>query len=173
MPYSIDEIILQAMQEGKFDQLPGKGKPLKLEDNPHEDPSWRLAHHILKTSGFSLPWIEALRDIENTFYSIDADLKTAWGHYGEHSVDGQAPDECKVQWQRATHAFRERIADLNINIRKVNLAVPAYNFSYLSSMLNAKYPKSLRLDNKKSCSSAQVGRDFLPDSIGFLNLNQS
>lgn len=128
MPFSVDEIILQAMQEGKFDQLPGKGKPLKIEDNPHEDPSWRLAHHILKTSGFSIPWIESLHDIENTFNSIEADLQIAWGHYVDSSTNGQATDECKAHWQRATQAFRERIVDLNINIRKVNLVVPASQF---------------------------------------------
>ena len=56
--YSIEEIIRQAMQEGKFDDLPGKGKPLNLDQNPHQDPDWRVAHHLLKSAGFSLPWIE-------------------------------------------------------------------------------------------------------------------
>ena len=43
---SIEEIIRRAIQEGKFDDLPGKGEPLQLDDNPHEDPEWRAAHHI-------------------------------------------------------------------------------------------------------------------------------
>jgi len=62
--YSIDEIIRQAMKEGKFDDLPGKGKPLNLDQNPHQDPEWRVAHHLLKSGGFSLPWIERLGEID-------------------------------------------------------------------------------------------------------------
>lgn len=61
---SIDEIIRQAMEEGKFDDLPGKGKPLNLDQDPHEDPDWRVAHHMLKSAGFSLPWIERLKEIQ-------------------------------------------------------------------------------------------------------------
>jgi len=53
-----EEQIRRAIEEGKFDNLPGKGKPLNLEQNPFEDPEWRLANHVLITSGFSLPWIE-------------------------------------------------------------------------------------------------------------------
>ena len=55
---NIDEHIRKAQQEGKFDDLPGKGKPLKLEDDPHADPAWQLAFRMLKEAGYSLPWIE-------------------------------------------------------------------------------------------------------------------
>ncbi len=55
---NIEDHIRRAIEEGKFDDLPGKGKPLKLEDDPFVDPEWRLAHHMLRCSGFSLPWIE-------------------------------------------------------------------------------------------------------------------
>ena len=59
-----EEQIRRAIEEGKFDNLPGKGKPLHLDQNPFEDPDWRLANHVLKTSGFSLPWIEKRNEIE-------------------------------------------------------------------------------------------------------------
>ena len=62
--FSVEEIIRRAIEEGEFDDLPGKGKPLVIVDNPHQDPGWWAAHHILKSSGFSLPWIEALRVID-------------------------------------------------------------------------------------------------------------
>ncbi|MEA3440806.1 MAG: DUF1992 domain-containing protein [Chloroflexota bacterium] len=55
----IEEHIRRAMEEGKFDDLPGKGKPLRLDHNPHEDPQWRTAYRMLRNSGFTLPWIEA------------------------------------------------------------------------------------------------------------------
>ena len=61
---NIEEQIRRAQEGGQFDDLPGKGKPLRLDENPHEDPEWRLAHQILRNGGFSLPWIEMWREIE-------------------------------------------------------------------------------------------------------------
>ena len=54
-----EDQIRRAMEEGKFDDLPGEGKPLRLENDPFEDPEWRMAHHVLRNGGFTLPWIEA------------------------------------------------------------------------------------------------------------------
>ncbi|UQZ88978.1 DUF1992 domain-containing protein [Deltaproteobacteria bacterium Smac51] len=44
--------IREAMEEGQFDNLPGKGKPLKLEDLSHLPPELRMAYTILKNSGY-------------------------------------------------------------------------------------------------------------------------
>jgi DnaJ family protein C protein 28 len=128
MPQTVDEIILRAMEEGKFDELPGKGKPLNLDENPHEDPSWRLAYHILKTSGFTLPWIESLHDIDKTLQSIQAELKVAWNHHLDTSIDNLPAEESEAQWQRAMQTFLAQIEELNKTIRKVNLEVPNAQF---------------------------------------------
>jgi hypothetical protein len=32
---NIEELTQRAIQEGKFSDLPGKGKPLRLDENPH------------------------------------------------------------------------------------------------------------------------------------------
>jgi DnaJ homolog subfamily C member 28 len=74
----IDDAIEKAMREGKFDDLPGKGKPLSLDENPHEDPDWRLAHHVLKNGGFSLPWIETRKEIEDETGRARQALRRAW-----------------------------------------------------------------------------------------------
>ena len=44
----------------------GKGKPLRLEDDSLEDPEWRMAYHMLREGGFSLPWIELRQEIVTT-----------------------------------------------------------------------------------------------------------
>ena len=61
VPRNLDEQIRQAIARGDFDNLPGKGKPLDLSENPHEDPGWRMAYRILKENGYTLPWIETRR----------------------------------------------------------------------------------------------------------------
>jgi DnaJ family protein C protein 28 len=73
-----EEQIRRAMEEGQFDNLPGKGKPLNLDENPYEDPEWRMAHHILHNSGFSLPWIETRREIETNLEAARTSIKTTW-----------------------------------------------------------------------------------------------
>ena len=44
--------IREAMAEGAFDNLEGKGRPLNLEEDPFEDPSLRMAHRLLRNNGF-------------------------------------------------------------------------------------------------------------------------
>ncbi len=56
--------IREAIQEGAFDQLEGRGKPLDLSENPFEDPSDRLAYRLLKNNGFAPEWIEEAKEIE-------------------------------------------------------------------------------------------------------------
>ncbi len=47
----VEKKIREAMEEGKFDNLPGKGKPLSMEDNSHVDEELRMAYKVLKNAG--------------------------------------------------------------------------------------------------------------------------
>ena len=47
-----EQKILAAMREGQFDNLPGSGRPQKLEDLSHLPEDLRLAYIALKNSGF-------------------------------------------------------------------------------------------------------------------------
>lgn len=44
--------IEEALAEGAFDNLPGLGKPLQLDDLSHMPPDMRMAYTILKNSGY-------------------------------------------------------------------------------------------------------------------------
>lgn len=128
MPKSIDEIIRRAMEEGQFDNLPGKGKPLQLDENPYEDAEWRAAYRILKSSGFTLPWIETLREIEATLESARSRLRRSWVWQNgalEANVD---PAWVKAEWQRAVDQFREEILSLNKRISDYNMQAPSDRF---------------------------------------------
>ena len=59
---AVDEQIREAEARGDFDNLPGKGKPLHLED--WRGGEWGMAYHVLKQAGETLPWIALGRDIE-------------------------------------------------------------------------------------------------------------
>ena len=125
---SIDEIIRRAMETGQFDNLPGKGKPLNLEDNPHEDPVWRLAHHVLQSGGFTLPWIETLREIETSLEEARLALRRVWGWREANLSEGKAPQWVEAEWRRAVGVFQEQISSLNKRIQSYNLEVPNDRF---------------------------------------------
>ncbi len=56
--------IAEAMRNGAFENLPGQGRPLILDDDRHVPETLRVAYRILKNSGF-LPSELSLRDEVN------------------------------------------------------------------------------------------------------------
>lgn len=134
MPESIEEQIRQAMQEGKFDNLPGKGQPLRLDENPHEDPEWRLAHHMLHGSGYTLPWIAARNEIEAEIEAARLELLRTWT-WRREALD-EVPlclpyEQVERAWQRAVEAFREQALCINKRILAYNLQAPLERFQLL------------------------------------------
>ena len=124
----IEDQIRRAQEEGQFEDLPGKGKPLRLDENPHEDPEWRLTHHMLREGGFSLPWIELNREIEAKLEAARKSLKSAWGWRASALREGAPYEQVQGEWLRAQAAFRGRIERLNKRIADYNLGVPSDRF---------------------------------------------
>jgi hypothetical protein len=58
-----EERILDAQRAGVFDDLPGKGKPLKLEDLSWVPEELRIGYHVLKNAHVLPPEAELLKDI--------------------------------------------------------------------------------------------------------------
>ncbi len=52
-----------AVERGVFDNLPGAGKPLLLDDDAHVPPSLRAGYRLLKNAGFVPPEVERAREI--------------------------------------------------------------------------------------------------------------
>jgi hypothetical protein len=62
----IEERILQAQRRGDFENLPGSGKPLEIEDDRHIPEDLRLAYKILKNAGCIPPEIALKKEIHQT-----------------------------------------------------------------------------------------------------------
>ena len=58
-----EERIKQAQEEGAFDDLPGRGRPLDLEDDAHVPEDLRMAWRVLKNAGCLPPELLAQREI--------------------------------------------------------------------------------------------------------------
>ncbi len=57
--------IKEAMQQGQFDNLPGKGKPLVFEDDSMIPEDLRMAYKILKNAGFIPPELQTEKEIRH------------------------------------------------------------------------------------------------------------
>jgi hypothetical protein len=116
------------MQEGVFDDLPGKGKPLNLEQFPYQDPDWRVAHHLLKSSGFSLPWIERLGEINEKLRVARQYLEIAWARQQGTNSSPEIKDGNQMEWLSAIDQFKIQLKVINDQIHTYNLEVPNLQF---------------------------------------------
>lgn len=112
-----------------IDKLPGKGKPLNLARNPYADEADEMAHSLIKNAGFTLPWIEDGRRIDDQLAAARARLARARDETfqlrdaqicaGHQWVEGS--------WQAALREFRQSVENLNRQIRDYNLKAPNVN----------------------------------------------
>jgi len=62
----VEERILDAQRKGGFDNLPGAGKPLDLEDSCAVPEDLRVAYKILKNADYIPPELELKKEIRKT-----------------------------------------------------------------------------------------------------------
>ena len=61
-----EERIREAVRRGEFENLPGRGKPLKLEDDRHIPDDLRLAYKVLKNADCLPPELELKKEIRTS-----------------------------------------------------------------------------------------------------------
>lgn len=59
----VEERIREAQKDGAFDNLPGKGKPLRLEDHSMIPEDLRVSYHILRNAHVLPPEAEIQKEI--------------------------------------------------------------------------------------------------------------
>jgi Domain of unknown function (DUF1992) len=110
--------IREAMEQGAFDNLPSKGKPIPLDEDPFEDPSLRMAHHLLRVNGFAPDWIEEACEIDRLTTKLRADFDDARRRHAANPPS----------WQRELDGFRKRAEEINRRIMTYNLKSPSPQF---------------------------------------------
>ncbi len=74
--------IKQAMEEGAFENLQGKGKPLVFEDDSMVPPDLRMAYKILKNAGFLPPALQNEKEIKHALDLLE-DLEDEQERYAQ------------------------------------------------------------------------------------------
>ncbi|MFN8455388.1 MAG: DnaJ family domain-containing protein [Anaerolineae bacterium] len=113
----IEQRIQEAMANGEFDNLRGKGKPLAFATNPYLDPSQELAFSLLQNNGIAPEWIERDKEIRQEIETARQSLHKAWQEY-------QIQNRDELDWQRAIARFEESLQKINRKIADFNLIVP-------------------------------------------------
>ncbi len=121
-----DRKIRDAQDEGKFDNLPGRGQPLRLDHDPRVAPELRAAHRLMKEANVLPEWID-----------LDKQVRTrqdGWRTRADAFVERHAAETAAARPAEAGRldAARDRFleqaaADLraiNRLIDRLNLVVP-------------------------------------------------
>lgn len=123
----IDKKIREAMEQGEFDNLAGKGAPIDLSENPFEDPDWRTAHRMLRNAGFAPAWIEERKDIDVELVAARSDLARA-GTVLQNARRTEHERSATVRWEKAVDSFQNKVNELNRRINAWNLKAPSVGF---------------------------------------------
>jgi hypothetical protein len=110
----IDRQIREAMDEGKFDDLPHQGRPLPNDDNPYAA-EWGLAYHVLRNAGVAPPWIEADKEVRAILERRDTILARA----------AAGPPPSVIARARGRAAIEDLVAAANAAIARVNVGAPS------------------------------------------------
>lgn len=110
---SIEDVIQEAQKEGKFSDLPGKGKPLHLDPSPDA-----VINNLLKDANVKPEWVEVAQEIETL---LDNAEKLLAQYEQQHAADfaalqsaAAAHDEhepvsaWRQWWQRLLFGNRQR-----------------------------------------------------------------
>jgi DnaJ homolog subfamily C member 28 len=125
----VEQRIWHSMEEGHFENLPGKGKPLNLTSNPHADPAEDTLYRILSKNGCAPEWVELNKEIRGMILSWRSALRKAWANRSEDDDSN---------WSDDSRALQERIRQINDKV----LLEPAHTSLFL-------LVESTKLDNKE------------------------
>jgi hypothetical protein len=123
----VDQKIREAMEQGDFDDLEGKGKPIDTTENPYEDPELRTAHRMLRNAGFAPLWIEERKEIDSEFENARDHLARSWKVL-QNALGSEHERGARARWDKALSLFRAQLSEINRRIVVWNLKLPTAGF---------------------------------------------
>ncbi|XP_050380441.1 uncharacterized protein LOC126797765 [Argentina anserina] len=112
----VEQRIWHSMEEGQFENLPGKGKPLDLSSNPHADPADDTLYRILSKNGCAPRWVELNKEIRSQAAEWRRALKKAW--------EKRNGDGGQEKWRETSEALKVQMKQINNKVLEYNLIVP-------------------------------------------------
>lgn len=167
----VDQAISEAQDRGDFDNLPGRGERLVIEEN-REAGDWEMGYHLLKNAEMSPPWMELNREIQIETQALavireafcrrqaaielpnervpDVAPRPWWAFWRPAPKPTIAPDPELLREARAADERRARRAYL-AQAARLDEVIAAYN-SWL--------PEDLRRLTRPRMTPARANREF-------------
>ncbi len=125
----VEEQIQEAVARGEFDNLPGTGKPLNLEDDALTGDK-AAAYRLLKQNSYAPPEIELLKEIRRENERVEQQLNRLRVQARDLRARRVPPFPSEKRAyndsiEKAATAYEEKLRGLNRKILTFNLSVPA------------------------------------------------
>ncbi len=134
----VSQRIEDAMRQGLFDNLAGRGKPLSLDRDPFLPEDRQMAATLLRNNNLSPEWISERKAILAAVGALRAELRQA-AHAMEQAIDAAPGDAQTValreRWTRWLADWQTRLGKLNDRILVHNLKQPIAHLEILQLRL--------------------------------------
>ena len=128
--------IEEALKEGAFENLPGKGRPLELEEYPFVPPHLRVPYKILRDAGLAPGWIQwgkTLAELEERVQHLTEEHLKWLAREEEAQArlraqgSGEALEDAETRLALARRAHGQVLAQLRSLLEARNEALDQFN----------------------------------------------
>lgn len=112
----VEQRILDGMERGMFDNLPGMGKPLNLDDDQFVPQEFKMAFRMLRSTGMAPLWVELNKEIR-------ADLERL-ERFRSH-IHRQWQTISPIELAHRRDEYLRRISEINSKIINYNILAPS------------------------------------------------
>lgn len=119
----VNDLILESMSKGEFNNLPGMGKPLpqlRQPPNPVLDRTTERLNQILVNTGFAPQWVTLNKDIIIEVEQLKRRICSKWNQVGPFPMNIHNTK----QWEEFLKECEEELIQINKKVEKLNLIVP-------------------------------------------------
>jgi DnaJ homolog subfamily C member 28 len=112
----VEQRILDGMERGLFDNLPGMGRPLNLDEDQFVPEEMKMAFRMLRSTGLTPLWVQVNKEIRE-----DIDRTGRFRLLVQERRDAMSP----LEWAHRRREFAARIRDINDKIMNHNILAPS------------------------------------------------
>ncbi|KHN74928.1 DnaJ -like protein subfamily C member 28 [Toxocara canis] len=133
----VEDMILQSMKQGDFDNLKGMGRPLKKEEvNPYIDDMEYKLNKVLINNGFAPPWVMKEVELRAAICELRNEIRYEYARYilcKENDFKEQiSVKDAEQRWNLTIERMEHSIANINKQIRDYNLIAPSLNCHFFN-----------------------------------------
>lgn len=135
----VSQRIEEAMRRGEFDNLPGRGKPQRIQREPFVPEDQQMAFTLLQNNDLTPDWIGERKEIlrlkegfQEQVQSIAAEALTRW-HAAEDAAGRQA---VLATWHRWLLRWETELGEINRRIQNLNLKQPIAHLEVIKLRLD-------------------------------------